>query len=1137
MVQTATPTGTLENTGSHWATVGHSSEWAALADASDSSYVTSAGHASAVLRLQLSALLRPHVRATTYDLVIRWRYTAGTFSTPPVVRLLDDASEEWVRVYHTAAPTAPVAGSFATATFAITPALIRGHRSNGGVYDFGDTGIEIQAPNGASGGAVLQIARVYTELEDVYPYSTQTNDIRVQRTGSTWQVVDVAGAITGGLGTWTNAPQLGEVLDNQNVVATAIYLAGFLPGAGTTAKVIGFAPGLPGMGGISLYGDDFVNKGNCYWKAGTVNSPGALKRIDRLLLRSESTTSAGRAQIATSTITPVGPFNNHDIDLGFIGFQSIRFYRFGGPSGPNYAISSPDEARSELALLGLYDCHLTGDGDSGPGSEYEMKTAYRGGYIGIDFMDCKAGTTWEHNYYHSGPTRDSQILRCENVPSTTFYTAHPLPDTNNGGVRCGRTFNQVVGRPNKCAQGGQGPPAQGTHLIEDCVGDWANFIEDSSALTYACCLADIVVRRVDLPNCGGGLVLCWAPATPAQPGIVHGFHLNSKTGDLGQFAHSPWSGSCGGAGQWGGAAAPVSVPQSGFVYHTGDVVIEEISGDSTSNSSAIRTGGCKSVLIVRGILSNTTKSPRVWSFPWNEVNNVFKWSSSGAGPWADLDVRFEVPASAASITAYYGVGTSGTPVLSNLMGYGSPGNPLNNTGGAGLIQGTLASRLTAAQINGLTVGGAQVFPPWAQPMAVESSGMRIGGLFPNMTAPTDYGPWKNAIFDPGKNTFTPQSLEHAAGDGEWLNGTASSVEMVGTPAARILVEPERGSLFPSPEMACDTPAVIRLNPSIGYLFLPETMNAARVTISPKRGHIEIEGGATEVHGTMDTAVIRLVAKRGDVIFTPTMTGDAAVVGIEAKRGHLTFEGAGGSVELVADPAVVRILPLGGGLFFSPEMTASNAAVIEIKPKRGHLTVEGAGTSIEVTMDPAVIRLNPELGSLFFSPFMTGDSARIHLVPQEGLLLNTAPLMSTGWAGASSKVRRALGDLIARPFSLGIQYDNDGANKFNTGRWCRLSVQHRTTKRSTATGLSGGVATGVIQRTGSMIAQLFAPIVEGDGELLAIAEFVESNLRSVTIEGVTYHVPSTERVGRTSDNLWWQVNTTVPFSFLQEIAGG
>lgn len=1014
--------------------VGAASEHAALSDASDSSYVTSAGHASAVLRLQMGQLLRPHVRATAFALTVRWALTAGAFSTAPVVRMLDYSSEEWVRIYATATLAPPAVGSPVDSTYSVPSNLIRGHHKDGGVRDFGDGGIEIQAPNGASGGAQLRVYRVFEELEDVYPYAAQSNDIRVQRTGATWQVVDVAGAIPGGLGTWTTAPQLGETLDSSNVIATAIYLAGFLPNAGTAGKVIGFAPGLPQMGGPTINGGNLTSKPSAFWKTGTVSSPGVLKMIDNLLLRSEDASAANRADVLTPFIQPVGPNGDHSVDLGWISFESVRLFR---SSGQNYAIQVPDEARSENTLLGLYDCHLTGSGNFGSGGgTFEMKTAYRGGYISIDFIDCQVGSTEEHNFYHSGPNQNSQILRCRNETSTVFYPAHPLPDTVNGGKRIGRTGNQVVGRANKCAEGGQGPPAHETLLVEDCEFEYTAFTSgQESALTYSGCGADIIARRVALPNAGGGLFLAWVPATPAQPGIVHGFHL----GGLGQFTSNPWSGSCGGSGQWGGTPTPSSIPQSGFVHAMGDVVIEDLSGGGGAEQ-AIRTGGCESVLVIRSkdAIDNTSSTPKIHAYPWGKVGSTWKWSSSGAGPFEDIDFRFEVPASAASVTAYYADGSSGS--LSNLMGFGAGNNPANNTGGAG--GSSLDTRLTTTQVDGLTVGGATAWPPWNQRMdwpgiSSEISGIRFGGLYPNLSPPADYGPWKNAIYDPGKNTCTPQTIQHVGGVGSWSSGAQTSIEMQASTPIRIMVRPQVGSLFAPPDMVASNPIIIRVNPLGGYLFLPNVIaNPIQIKVRPK-------------------------------------------------RGHLTFSGAGGSIEATIDPLTILVKSKRGNVFFSPEMTASN---------------------------PITIRVTP----------------------QPGFISAVAPLTSGGWASASSVVRRSFYNLIGRGFSIGVQYDNDGVNVFPSGRWCRLSVQHRATRRLMGTGIGGGVATGTVNRTGDMIAQLFAPIIEGDGFLLELANHIESSLRSVTLEGVTFHVPSTERIGRTPDDRWWQVNTTVPFSFVVEV---
>ena len=840
-----------------------------------------------------------------------------------------------------------------------------------------------------------------------------------------------------------------------------------------------------------------------------------------------------------------------------MSFQSVRFWRW---HPKTYVFESNDNARSENALAGLYDCYFAGpdgyggaavtgvssnagaagtatfnrfDGKTwssagyGPGTvvqalgfnaptnerwtvssvsgttmtvtdptdaivtqgqsssrsihkafNHECKQNIRCGYLSFDIIDCRFCSSSEHGAYHSGPRQDGQLIRTENVASSSLWPEHPSPDTVSGGVRGGRTFNQVVGRASYCAAGGHGPPAQGTWLVEDITARNYSVGNNVGTLTYVGILSDVIIRRANFIG-GKGLILFWVDMGVSQstPPASKGHHHS-----LGQFSGVQWTNSCsiggGNKGAVSGAVpAPDSLPASSIAHAQGNVVIEGITGSGATTDIPIRTGGCESVTIRNclGLLGASSKTPYIHASYWARPTTKWVWFGYG-GPYRDKDFRFEVPPGE-TVSSYYGTATGAS--LSDLMAYASPSNVNNNTGGAGT--GVNDARLTGDQIDSLVPGGAE-WPLFAQnmdygnPLPNSMNGKSIGGIFPSMTAPEDYGPWKDAIYDPGYNTHTPHRLEHTTGSATW--GDASGVFLSSLEPVEIQIESKRGDIqFPLGLVAA-SPVQIEIESKRGFLASPVQLLGDSVTLEidpPDASHILVPMG-----------------------------GGVSTVEIASKRGHLSFGGVS-PIEMTGDPSEMLVMPAAGYIKFAPEMVSDGTIQIEIAP--------GGGV---------------------FGPMLLAGSVLVEVSLQSMFSNTAAPLTAGGWSGNSSKVREEFRTRVAVPYSLTVQFDNEATQAIGNQRWARAQVIHASTSRLRQNSIRTTRAGGMVRRGGLLLVQIFAPITEGDGDLLAIADFVEDSMRSTTLDGVTYHVPSTERVGRTQDGKWWQVNVQVPFSFVMEI---
>jgi len=123
---------------------------------------------------------------------------------------------------------------------------------------------------------------------------------------------------------------------------------------------------------------------------------------------------------------------------------------------------------------------------------------------------------------------------------------------------------------------------------------------------------------------------------------------------------------------------------------------------------------------------------------------------------------------------------------------------------------------------------------------------------------------------------------------------------------------------------------------------------------------------------------------------------------------------------------------------------------------------------------------------------------------------------------ANAIRSRFKSQVADVLELPTHYDNHKFDNPDNAKWCRLTIKTGETFQ-----MSIGSPDGQRERThGVMIAQLFGPIGEGDGELREIADAVRAAFRRVTDTGVTFRTPSAHEQGLFSDS--WQINVVCPF---------
>jgi len=112
--------------------------------------------------------------------------------------------------------------------------------------------------------------------------------------------------------------------------------------------------------------------------------------------------------------------------------------------------------------------------------------------------------------------------------------------------------------------------------------------------------------------------------------------------------------------------------------------------------------------------------------------------------------------------------------------------------------------------------------------------------------------------------------------------------------------------------------------------------------------------------------------------------------------------------------------------------------------------------------------------------------------------------------------------IADSQSLQTQYDNQNYDNPDNALWCRLTINYGNSLQVEMGGASGNR----YRTPGVMTAQLFAPIGNGDKQLLEMADLIKTAFRCITDSGVFFQTPSIKRIGRKDSE--WQVNVDCPF---------
>jgi hypothetical protein len=127
-----------------------------------------------------------------------------------------------------------------------------------------------------------------------------------------------------------------------------------------------------------------------------------------------------------------------------------------------------------------------------------------------------------------------------------------------------------------------------------------------------------------------------------------------------------------------------------------------------------------------------------------------------------------------------------------------------------------------------------------------------------------------------------------------------------------------------------------------------------------------------------------------------------------------------------------------------------------------------------------------------------------------------------WSAIANIVRSRFKTQIADVESLVTQYDNQSLDNPDNEIWCRLTIKSGETTQESI----GSPSSNRDRTSGVMIAQLFAPIGKGDGELKELADVIRAAFKRVTQDGVTFKTPSIYEQGIREG--MWQINVVCPF---------
>ena len=127
---------------------------------------------------------------------------------------------------------------------------------------------------------------------------------------------------------------------------------------------------------------------------------------------------------------------------------------------------------------------------------------------------------------------------------------------------------------------------------------------------------------------------------------------------------------------------------------------------------------------------------------------------------------------------------------------------------------------------------------------------------------------------------------------------------------------------------------------------------------------------------------------------------------------------------------------------------------------------------------------------------------------------------------NSKFKTDIADLIVG--GLSVHYDNAPYDKPDSARWVRLKIVTDASNQA-----DFGASTKRFRIPGSMLVEIFAPIEQGNKEVLELGDFIANVFRSIDIltassESVTFKTPSVNQRGRIGNQ--WQIDVICPFNF-------
>lgn len=125
-----------------------------------------------------------------------------------------------------------------------------------------------------------------------------------------------------------------------------------------------------------------------------------------------------------------------------------------------------------------------------------------------------------------------------------------------------------------------------------------------------------------------------------------------------------------------------------------------------------------------------------------------------------------------------------------------------------------------------------------------------------------------------------------------------------------------------------------------------------------------------------------------------------------------------------------------------------------------------------------------------------------------------------WETLSNLLRERVQSQVIEPLKLGAAYDNAVLGPISETRWVRVAVRPGESDQLTMESRP------VFRKSGELVCSIMAPLGEGDGPSLSIADSIIDALRAVKYAQVTFELPQIE-LGR-RDGAFWRTDVRMSF---------